>query len=103
MLSRIPPYIPIPAFATSVSRRPNRSTAVAISRWLSAGERTSIVDRDDPAGELGLERVEALPASGADHDLGARTGSSRAVARPIPALAPVMTTTVSCKSLIAAV
>ena len=34
--------MPIPALATRVSRRPNRSTAVAISRRPSSGERTSI-------------------------------------------------------------
>ena len=101
--SRMLPYIPIPALATSVSRRPKRSTAVATEAPAVVGRADVHLDRDDPARILRLEGLEPLPAPGADDDVGARSAGSRAVARPMPALAPVMATTVSFRSSIAPV
>ncbi len=95
--------MPIPALATSVSSFPNRSTAVATSRFASAGERTSIstatICPGNSASRAASRSVRRAPTT----TLAPAPASSRAVARPIPALAPVMATTVSCKPLIAAV
>src|SRR5215207_8200529 len=92
-LSRMPPYIPTPLFATSASRRPKRSSAVSTSRWLSAGTRTSIVTAATRSGDSASSWSRRSRRRAPTTTRAPAPISSRAVARPIPALAPVMTTT----------
>ena len=95
--------MPMPALATSVSRRPKRSTAVAIRRRPSSGDRTSIstatIFPGYSASSASSRSLRLAPTT----TFAPAPASSRAVARPIPALAPVMATTVSFRSSIAPV
>ena len=95
--------MPIPALATSVSSLPNRSIAVPIRRFASSGERTSISTATIFPGNSASRASSRSRRRAPTTTFAPTPASSRAVARPMPALAPVMATTVSFRSSMAAV
>ena len=96
--SRIPPYIPIPAFAIRLSSRPNRAIAVATSRRQSSGDRTSISTAATRSGNSASIASSRSRRRAPITTRAPAPSSSRAVARPMPELAPVTTATVPVRS-----
>jgi hypothetical protein len=100
--SRMPPYMPIPALAIRLSIRPNRDIAVSTSRRQSSGDRTSIATATARSGNSASMASSRSRRRAPMTTRAPASSSSRAVARPMPELAPVTTATVPVRSSMSA-
>ena len=95
-MSSIVPAMPKPALQTITSSRPNRSTAADTNRSMSSTDVTSatIGSASPPAASTSRAAASSISLRRAHIATAAPSRASRtAVARPMPAEAPVMATT----------